>query len=380
MRRMLVTCFAAFSGLAGLAGSTNPAVAALPSATSQVILILAGDLFLGEAKGNLDESGTMVLQSRSAPDMNCLGQSTFSAETSGTADIRCSDGVTAAIQFQRLSRTSGYGVGSSSRGAVSFSYGLSSIESELYLKLPAGKALRGNGADLMLVNSTSPVPPIIRVSNQIPFEPRDAPDALLSAATLSVVAALKQDRHLKTSNPEKFAKLLESTVLPLFDFRHMTQLAVARNWRLATPEQQGALVAGFRTLLVHAWSTALTDYHDQVIEYKPLRMAPGETDVTVKSRMQQARTDAMTIDYDMEKTASGWKIYDVRLSGISLVSTYRSPFAETIRDRGVDGLIESLAWQSRQAESASSSQESGAHYLLLMYSVIQNFFRGDRQQ
>ena len=208
--------------------------------------------------------------------------------------------------------------------------------------------------------------------------PEVAPDILLRAATLSVVAALNQDTNLETDNPEQFAKLVESKVLPLFDFRHMTRLAVARNWHRASPEQQGALVAGFRTLLVRNYATALTNYRDQVIEYKPLRMAPGQTDVTVKSFIKQDDAERMTIDYDMEKTSFGWKIYDVRVAGISLVSTYRSPFAETIRDGGVDALIESLALRNQQTERAPRFDEGGAPFFVLMYSAIQSFLRRDR--
>lgn len=209
-------------------------------------------------------------------------------------------------------------------------------------------------------------------------EPETAPDALLSVATQSVFATLKQDRNLQSDDPEKFARLVESKVLPLFDFHHMTRLAVARNWHLASPDQKDALVAGFRTLLVRNYSTALTNYRDQVIEYRPLRMAPGETDVTVKSFIRQDDAGRMTIDYDMQLTSSGWKIYDVRVAGISLVSTYRSPFAETIRDGGVDALIEFIALRNQQPAPAPRVDEAGAPFFVLMYSAIQSFFRRDR--
>lgn len=370
MRRMYVTCLTAIIGFTGL---VCPAVAGIFSATGPVIVILAGDLFTGEATGKLDGSGTMMIQSRSTPDVNCRGQSTSSTEPGGVGDMQCSDGATATFQFQRLSRLSGYGTGNFSRGSMSFTYGLSAAESEPYLKLPAGKVLTGTGMDLQLVDSTFPAPTLIPASH--PLEPKQiAPDVLLHAATLSVTEKLKQDRNLQTNSPEKFSKLLESTVLPLFDFRRMTKLAVARNWTLATPDQQDALVARFRTLLVRTYSTALTNHHDQVIEYKPLRMAPGDTDVTVKSVMKQPGAEPMAVDYDMEKSRAGWKIYDIRITGISMISTYRSPFAEAIRDGGVDGLIESLAMRNRQADLTPKSDESGTQFLVLMFSAIQNFF------
>jgi phospholipid transport system substrate-binding protein len=201
---------------------------------------------------------------------------------------------------------------------------------------------------------------------------------LLGAATLAVVTRLRQDKHLQTSHPEKYAKLIETTVLPLFDFSHMTRLALGRHWHLASPAQQDALTDGFRTLLVHTYSTALTNYHEQVIEYKPPHMAPGETDVTVKSTVKPPGAERTAIDYDLEKTPAGWKIYDVSISGISLVSTYRSSFAETIRDSGVDGLIEWLATRTRQIDAAPRSDEDGAGILVLMYSAIQNFFHSIR--
>lgn len=204
------------------------------------------------------------------------------------------------------------------------------------------------------------------------------PDVLLRTATLVVIARLKQDRNLQTNSPELFTEMMESTILPLFDFRRMTQLAVARNWRGASSEQQDALVAGFRALLVRDYATALTNHHNKAIIYKPLRIAPGETDVTVKSIMKWPGAERTAIDYDMEKTSSGWKIYDVRIAGISLVSSYRSPFAKTIRDDGVDALIESLASSNRQAGPAPRFNESGSQLLFLMYSAVQSFFHRDR--
>ncbi|MDO8596863.1 MAG: ABC transporter substrate-binding protein, partial [Sulfuricaulis sp.] len=146
---------------------------------------------------------------------------------------------------------------------MSFTYGRSANESESYLKLPPGEALRVGGKDLVLVDVRQPVLANLPVTGPIAPAPEAAPDVLLSAATLVVTANLKQDNNLQTNSPEKIAELVESTLLPLFDFRHMTRLAAARNWRLASPEQQDTLTAEFRTLLVRAYSAALTNYHDQ---------------------------------------------------------------------------------------------------------------------
>jgi len=209
------------------------------------------------------------------------------------------------------------------------------------------------------------------------MEPEAAPDVLLRTATLVVTAKLRQDKTLQTDGRLKITELAEP-ILPLFDFRQMTRLAVARNWRLASPEQQNALVTEFRMLLVRTYSTALANYRDQMIEYKPLRMAPGETEVTVKSTVNRPGAERMTIDYDMEKTTAGWRVYDVKIAAISLITTYRSSFAQTIRDGGVDGLIESLSHGNRQADSGLWPPVSGTRPLLLIYAVIPSVFRGPR--
>lgn len=373
MRRTLITGLAVFAGLSAFA---SPPGAAFISSKGPVIAIFAGDLFLGEAEGTLDGSGTIKIQSRLRPGVTCLGQFTSSAELGGTGNMQCSDGATASYQFKRLSITRGHGSGISSHGALSFTYGLSANESAPYLTLPPGKALRLGGTELVLVDVKPAVLVNLPATGPVAPAPEPAPDALLSAATLVVTARLRQDRSLQTNSPEKIAELVESTILPLFDFRHMTQLAVARDWRLASPEQQNALIVEFRTLLVRTYSTALANYSDQAIEYKPLRAVPGATDVTVKSTVAQSGAEPTTIDYRMEKTTAGWKVYDIKISGISLITNYRSTFARTIRDGGVDGLIKSLADKNRQADAGLTSDDSVVRTVLMMYSVIPSVLRG----
>ena len=175
-----------------------------------------------------------------------------------------------------------------------------------------------------------------------------APDVLLNAVTSEVIAIIRQDKDIQAGDPAKVADLVETRILPLFDFTRMTQIAVARNWRLATPEQQKALTLEFKTLLVRTYSTALSSYRDQVIEYKPLRLTPDATEVTVRSDVRQAGGERMTIDYDMEKTPAGWKVYDVKITGVSLVTTYRDTFAGKVRNSGIEGLIKSLSDKNRQ--------------------------------
>lgn len=203
-----------------------------------------------------------------------------------------------------------------------------------------------------------------------------APDALLSAATAVVIARLKQDNNPAAKNAMTMDELMETTILPLFDFRHMTRLAVARNWKLASPEQQTALIAEFKSLLVRTYSAALTNYRDEVIEFKPLLLATGDTDVTVRSTVKKPGVERMTIDYDMEKMAEGWKVYDIRIAGISLTTNYRSSFAEIIRDGGIDELIKYLANKNRQARSRLRSDDSEARGLILLYSVVPSLLGG----
>ncbi|MSQ72052.1 MAG: ABC transporter substrate-binding protein [Betaproteobacteria bacterium] len=178
-----------------------------------------------------------------------------------------------------------------------------------------------------------------------------APDALVKNITQEVITIIKRDKDIQSGQPKKIADLVESRILPHFNFLRMTQIAMARNWRVASPEQQQALTAEFKTLLVRTYSTALSNYRDQQIDYRPLRASANDTDVTVKSEVKQAGAPPVTIDYEMEKTAAGWKVYDVKVGGVSLVSTYRETFATEVRDRGVDGLIKALAAKNRQGDA-----------------------------
>ena len=189
---------------------------------------------------------------------------------------------------------------------------------------------------------------IAALTAPVAFAQDVAPDVLLKTVTLEVLAIIRQDLDIQAGNPAKVAELVETRILPHFDFPRMTQIAVARNWRLTTPEQQEALTTEFKTLLVRTYSVALAAYRDQVIEYRPLRAAPEATEVTVRSDVKQAGAERMTIDYDMEKTLAGWKVYDIKIAGISLVTTYRDTFASKVRDGGIEGLIKSLWDKNRQ--------------------------------
>jgi phospholipid transport system substrate-binding protein len=182
-----------------------------------------------------------------------------------------------------------------------------------------------------------------------------APDVLVKSISQDVIAIIKQDKDIQAGNLAKITELIETKVLPHFNFTRMTQIAMARNWRLASPAQQKELAGEFRTLLVRTYSTALTSYRDQVIEFKPLRSRPEDTEVTVRSEVKQSGSQPVTIDYDVEKTPAGWKAFDVKIGGVSLVTTYRETFASEVREHGVDGLIKSLAAKNRQGDAHPKS-------------------------
>jgi phospholipid transport system substrate-binding protein len=174
-----------------------------------------------------------------------------------------------------------------------------------------------------------------------------APDALARSVTDEVIAIIRADKDIQAGNQKKVVELVEGKVAPHFSFVTMTQLAMGRNWRQASAEQQKRLIAEFHTLLVRTYTTAFVQYRDQKVEYKPLRMAAGDTDVVVQSLIKQNSGAPVAVDYSMEKQDSGWKVYNVKIEGISLIENYRNTFNTEIQKNGVDGLIKALADKNR---------------------------------
>lgn len=174
-----------------------------------------------------------------------------------------------------------------------------------------------------------------------------APDALARSVTDEVLALIRADKELQAGNPKKVLELVDAKVLPHFSFASMTQLAMGRNWRQASPEQQKRLIGEFRALLVRTYTTAFTQYRNQSVEYKPVRMAANDTDVVVQSLIKQPTGAPVAVDYNMEKTAEGWKVYNVKIEGVSLIENYRNTFNTEIQKNGVDGLIKALADKNR---------------------------------
>ena len=183
-----------------------------------------------------------------------------------------------------------------------------------------------------------------------------APDVLARSVTDEVLAIVRADRDLQAGHPQKVAQLVETKVLPHFNFTRMTQLAVGRNWRQATPEQQKILTDEFRTLLVRTYTTAFTQYKNQTVDYRPLRMAPTDTDVVVKSLIKQPTGQPIAVDYAMEKAGATWKVYDVKIEGISLVENYRNTFNAEIQRNGVDGLIKALSTKNKSLAAQTAAR------------------------
>jgi phospholipid transport system substrate-binding protein len=178
---------------------------------------------------------------------------------------------------------------------------------------------------------------------------QEAPDALVKRVSQDVLATIKADPQIQAGNQARIREVIETKLLPNFDFERMTALAMGKNWRQASPEQQKRLTDEFRTLLVRTYSGALNQYRNETINYKPLRMNPSDTDVIVRTEVQKAGGAPVQMDYSMEKTPSGWKAYDVVVGGVSLVTNYRDEFNNAVQASGVDGLVKTLADKNKGA-------------------------------
>jgi phospholipid transport system substrate-binding protein len=176
-----------------------------------------------------------------------------------------------------------------------------------------------------------------------PVHAQEAPDALVKRVAEETLNTLRADKDLQSGNPAKVKQLIESRLVPHFDTGRMTALAMGRNWRAATAEQQKQLTEQFQSLLIRTYSNALTNYRDNTMNYKPLRMNAGDTEVVVRTEVTRPGQAPVPIDYSMEKTPEGWKAYDVVVAGVSLVTNYRDEFNDVVKSSGVDGLIKTLA-------------------------------------
>jgi len=176
---------------------------------------------------------------------------------------------------------------------------------------------------------------------------QEAPDVLVKRVAEDVLNTIRSDKDLQAGNQAKVKQLIETKLVPNFDFARMTALAVGRNWASANPEQQKQLIDQFRTLLVRTYSGALTSYRDNTMDYKPLRMNTGDTEVNVRTEVRRPGQAPVQIDYSMAKTPDGWKAYDVVVAGVSLVTNYRGEFNDIVKSSGIDGLIKALETKNK---------------------------------
>jgi phospholipid transport system substrate-binding protein len=181
---------------------------------------------------------------------------------------------------------------------------------------------------------------------------QEMPDVLIQTVSEEVLEIVRKDKDIQGGNAAKVIELVEKKVLPHFNFSHMTALAVGKDWKKATPQQQQQLTGEFKTLLVRTYSNALTGYRNQKIVYKPLKMNAGDVEALVRTEVQQPGSKAIQLDYSVEKLDSGWKVFDVTVAGISLVTNYRDQFGQEVRNGGIDGLISTISAKNRSLDGS----------------------------
>ena len=176
-----------------------------------------------------------------------------------------------------------------------------------------------------------------------------APDELVKKTADEVLAIVKQDKDIQAGDMGKITKLAEEKILPNFNFDRVSRMVLGKHWRTASNEQKEAFKQQFRSLLIRTYASALSKYQNQTIEFKPMRMQPGDKEVTVRSEIQQPGGQPIAVDYSLEKAADSWKVYDIVIEGVSLVTNYRGQFGEEIKRSGLDGLIQKLAEKNKTA-------------------------------
>ncbi len=181
-----------------------------------------------------------------------------------------------------------------------------------------------------------------------------APDALIKEVSSDVLDSVKADNSIRAGDVQKVIALVDAKVMPYLDFQRMTASAVGRHWRAATPDQQKRLQDEFKLLLVRTYAGALAQVKDQTVSLKPMRSSPEDTEVVVRTEVR-GKGDPIQLDYRLEKTPTGWKIYDVNVLGVWLVENYRNSFSQEIGANGIDGLIAKLAERNKAAGVSTKS-------------------------
>jgi len=182
----------------------------------------------------------------------------------------------------------------------------------------------------------------------------EAPEVLVKRLSDEVMAAIKADPAIQAGDLDRIVTLVDTKIMPNVNFARMTSSAVGRFWRQATPEQQKQLQDEFKILLVRTYSGALGEVKDQTVSFKPMRARAEDIEVVVRSEVR-GRGEPVQLDYRLEKTTSGWKIYDLNVLGVWLVETYRTQFAQEISAKGIDGLIATLSQRNKSNSTAKAS-------------------------
>jgi len=178
-----------------------------------------------------------------------------------------------------------------------------------------------------------------------------SPDKLVDKTVKEVIEIIQKDEALKNGNRDKMLDLIETKILPHFNFVRMTQLAMGQHWSAAAPEQKNKLVDEFRTLLVRTYSNALTSYNHETINVNPIKQLGDQVETTVRTTVIQGNgKEPIPIDYSMEKKSDGWKVFDVTVAGVSLVTNYRGTFNSQVRKGGVEGLLKALTDKNKSLE------------------------------
>ena len=177
----------------------------------------------------------------------------------------------------------------------------------------------------------------------------EAPDALVKRTAEDVLAIVKSDRDIQAGNHAKIFALTEEKVLPNFNFVRVSRLVLGKNWTRATPEQRTNFQKEFRTLLLRTYATALSKYQDQTIEFLPLRMVDDAKTASVKTKIIQSGGQPIAVDYSLAREEDAWKVYDIVIEGVSLVTNYRGQFSQEVRKNGLDSLIVKLTNKNASA-------------------------------
>ncbi len=180
-----------------------------------------------------------------------------------------------------------------------------------------------------------------------------APDTLIKEVSIDVIETVKADKSIQSGDVQKVIALVDAKVMPHVNFQRMTASAVGRHWRQATPEQQKSLQDEFKVLLVRTYSGALVQVKDQSVQIKPMRGNADDTEVVVRTEVR-GKGDPIQLDYRLEKSADGWRIYDVNVLGVWLVENYRNSFAQEISASGIDGLLAKLAERNKAAKGGKT--------------------------